>query len=73
MEEHRFAQHLEELVKKRKAELRAKRMNSERRRLVRAAYEKKKREREDNERFKGKEHTKVDFSRLVICLHIVLS
>ena len=66
IEEPKIKQHLEELHKKHKAELRAKRMITERRRLAKVAYEKRKKEKEEKER--SKEKPRIDITRFV--LHI---
>ena len=61
IEESKLSQHLEELHKKHKAEIRAKRMVADRRRLAKVAYEKRKKEKEEKERVKEK--PKVDATR----------
>jgi len=52
IEESKVGQHLEELQKKHKAEVRAKRMIADRRRLAKVAFEKRKKEKEERERFR---------------------
>ena len=66
IEESKVGQHLEELQKKHKAEVRAKRMIADRRRLAKVAFEKRKKEREERDRFR--ERPRHDIARSVILI-----
>ena len=55
VEEEKLGQHLEELDKKNKAELKAKKMMAERKRLARAAHDKRRKEHEHLQREKEKQ------------------
>ena len=69
IEETKLSQHLEELHKKLKAEIRAKRMIADRRKLAKVAYEKRKKEREERERLKEK--PKIDATRFAFNFHFI--
>ncbi len=55
IEDEKFDQHLEELDKKHKAQVRARKMIAERKRLAKAAFEKRRKEREEQEREKERQ------------------
>ena len=63
IEEEKLGQHLEELDKKHKAQIKAKRMVTERRRLARIAHEKRKKERVEEERSKERERMSSRFEK----------
>ena len=72
IEESKVSQHLEELQKKHKAEVRAKRMIADRRRLAKVAFDKRKKEREERER--NRERPRHDAARFAfLIVEVILS
>lgn len=68
IEDNKLGQHLEELHIKHKAQLRAKQMINERRRLAKAAHERRRKEREEADRHK--ERSRMDHAKYDVCFHL---